>query len=313
MKRTGYNTGHMNVLFSRLFIILSFLAPAGFSAALPDIRGSQDHPLISRYPDSRILQYKVVDFDAYALPTAVENKRPSKSLPLKGKVTKIYYQNPKGRSTLEIFSNFDDALKKNGFQDVFSCTGPGCGAGAHWTAFNETQVSGSGDAMRYKAARLEKNGAQVHVAVMVSADGTSLHIIEGKTMESGLVAIDASAMAESIDRDGHVSLYAIYFDTDKSVLKPESDSALQQIAALLGNRPALKLHVVGHTDNTGGLAHNMKLSNDRAAAVVTALTTRHKIAASRLMPHGVGPLAPVTANTIEEGRAKNRRVDLVAQ
>ena len=82
---------------------------------------------------------------------------------------------------------------------------------------------------------------------------------------------------------------------------------------MLKAQPALKLHIVGHTDNVAGLDLNMKLSKARAEAVVQALTTRHGIAAGRLIPHGVGPVAPVASNDAEPGRAKNRRVELVKQ
>ncbi len=295
-------------------VVLTFLAAGAICGiGYADIAGSQDHPLISRYPGSQIMDYSMKDFDGYPLPTAVVNKRPASPVNVQGKVTRIYYQNPKGRSTLEIFSNYDQALKQAGFQDVFRCEGAACGIGSFWTTFNKTMLSGSGDPLRYVAAKLKKGKLETHVAVMVSPGATSLHVIEGQPMEAGLVEVNAAVMADEIDRFGHVNLYGIYFDTDKADLKPESSAAIDQIAQLMQGRPALKLHVVGHTDNTGTLAHNMQLSADRATAVVTALSSRHKIGAARLMPHGVGPLAPVAANTKEEGRAKNRRVDLVAQ
>ena len=280
---------------------------------LPDVKGGKDHPQISRYPGSRIMEYKEADFDEYALPTAVENRRPGKPITLRGKVTRIFYHNPPGRSTLEIFSNYEQALKNAGFEPVFQCAGDACGAGVTWRALNGTTVSGSGDVLRYTSARRRGPGGDMHVAVMVSPNGASLHVIESKAMESGLVTVNAEQMAEGIDREGHISLYAIYFDTGQSTLKPESEPALEQIGKLMSSRPQLKLHVVGHTDNTGSLPLNMKLSADRATAVVGALAGKHVVTASRLMAHGVGPLAPIATNSTEEGKAKNRRVDLVAQ
>jgi outer membrane protein OmpA-like peptidoglycan-associated protein len=268
---------------------------------------------VSRYPGSRILQFDEVDFNEYQLPTAVETRRPAKPKTVQGKVTKIYYQNPAGRSTLEIYTNYTQALKGAGFREVFTCEDTGCGNGALWNGFNGIRVSGTGDKIRYFSGVREQGGAPTHVAVMVSTGGASLHVIEGKPMEGGLVTVNAEAMAEGIDREGHINLYGIYFDTGRSDLKPESAPALEQIAKLLSTRPALKLHVVGHTDNTGALPANMKLSSDRAASVVAALTGRHGVAAARLMAHGVGPVAPVASNATEEGKAKNRRVDLVAQ
>ena len=130
-------------------------------------------------------------------------------------------------------------------------------------------------------------------------------------MDSGLVAASAAEMAEGIERNGHIAIHAIYFDTGKATIKPESTPALEEIAKLLKANTSLKLIVVGHTDNVGALEMNMKLSADRAAAVAAALGGTYSIEPSRLRAHGVGPLAPVASNRTEEGRAKNRRVDLV--
>jgi outer membrane protein OmpA-like peptidoglycan-associated protein len=140
-----------------------------------------------------------------------------------------------------------------------------------------------------------------------------VHIIEAKAMEAGLVTASAAELAAGIDRDGHISVYNIYFDTGKADVKPESTPALDEVAALLKNRAALRLMVVGHTDTTGTLDLNMRLSADRAAAVVKALTGTYGVAAARLSAHGAGPLAPVASNRTDEGKAKNRRVDLVEQ
>jgi OmpA-OmpF porin, OOP family len=110
-----------------------------------------------------------------------------------------------------------------------------------------------------------------------------------------------------------VSLYGIYFDTDKTDVKPESQPTLQEIAKLLKQDASLRLYVVGHTDNVGTYDHNLDLSQRRAAAVVGELTTKHGVAAVRLRPAGVGMLSPVAPNDNEQGRAKNRRVELVKQ
>jgi len=139
----------------------------------------------------------------------------------------------------------------------------------------------------------------------------NVDIIEMQPMEAGLVTVNAEALAGDISRTGHVAIYGIYFDTGKADLKPESEPTLAEIAKLLQRNPQLKLHVVGHTDSVGELAMNMDLSKRRAQAVVLALTTQHGIAAARLRPEGVGPLSPVASNKTEEGRAQNRRVELV--
>ena len=95
--------------------------------------------------------------------------------------------------------------------------------------------------------------------------------------------------------------------------KPESEQALKEITKLLQQDQNLKLYVVGHTDNAGAHDYNMKLSQQRAEAVVKELVTKYNVAQGRLAAYEVGPLAPVTSNDTEEGQAKNRRVELVKQ
>ncbi len=125
------------------------------------------------------------------------------------------------------------------------------------------------------------------------------------------VAIDADGMARDIGETGRVAIYGILFDTGKAELKPESGPALSEIAKLLKANLPLKVYVVGHTDMTADLATNLKLSQARAQSVVNALVSQHGVVAARLIPFGAGPYAPVASNLTEEGRARNRRVELV--
>ena len=120
-----------------------------------------------------------------------------------------------------------------------------------------------------------------------------LEVMETAALDTGLVTVNADAMAKEIDATGHIALYGIHFDTNRAELKPESDAALQEIAKLLKQDPELRLLVVGHTDNVGGYDANMTLSERRAAAVFQALTSKHGIAAARLRAAGVGMAAPV--------------------
>jgi len=134
-----------------------------------------------------------------------------------------------------------------------------------------------------------------------------------KPMESDLITVDAASLANDINRTGHASVYGIYFDTGKADIKPESDATLKEVAKLLQGDPKLKLYVVGHTDNQGALDLNMDLSRRRAEAVLAALTMKYAVPAGRLRAYGSGPYAPVASNDSEDGRAKNRRVELVKQ
>jgi OOP family OmpA-OmpF porin len=139
-----------------------------------------------------------------------------------------------------------------------------------------------------------------------------LTFIEKEAMKQEVTA-DAKVMSEGISSTGHVAIYGIYFDFNKSDVKPESEPALSEIAKLLTGSPNLKVFIVGHTDNVGGVDYNMKLSQARADAVVKALTTKYKVSPQNMKAYGVGQLAPVAPNKTEDGRAKNRRVELVEQ
>ncbi len=299
---------------SRLLPWVAFgLAPLLLAppAQAQDARGSSDHPVLSRYPGSRIQSYSQVEFDEYPLALGVENHAPSNVQPIEGKVTKIGYVNPAGRSALEIYRNYEDALHRSGFETLWSCAADACGRTMNWNALNGLSASGGPRDIRYLVVRGAVDDRPVTIAMAVNTTGTTLHVVESQAMDSGLVTASAAVLAQGIERDGHISVYDIHFDTGQARIKPESKPALDEVAQLLRNRPDLELLVVGHTDSTGSFELNMKLSGERAAAVVDALTGAYGIAAARLSAHGAGPLAPVASNRSDDGRAENRRVDLV--
>ena len=188
-----------------------------------------------------------------------------------------------------------------------------------------TKTSGSAfdlpQDVRYLAARLEQDERIVHVSLLIAFDNgfsplskqpvTLLEIIESKAMDTGMVTVDAEAIGKGIDATGHMAIYGVLFDTGSATIKPESAPVLAEIARLLASRPSLKLLVVGHTDNQGAFDYNMNLSSERAHSVTRYLTDTHGIAPDRLQSAGVGYLAPVASNDTPEGRARNRRVELV--
>ena len=285
-----------------------FLAAGGILRA-------QDHPLIKPYPGSRGGIRSQSEFDEYELITGpLKDSKLTKSQHLEGKVTEIQYITPAGRSVLEGYRNYEAALKQAGFQVLFACNGAQCGTGWLRVKGLEDVMAGQ-DNTRVLTAKLSRAEGDVYVALHMPASGgkTILNIVELKPMDTGMVAINAAALATDIGKQGHVAIYGIFFDTGKADVKPESEPTLTEIAKLLQQDANLKVHVVGHTDSTGDLAMNMDLSRRRANAVVQVLTTKHSIAAARLRAEGVGPLAPVASNDFEDGRAKNRRVELVKQ
>lgn len=159
-----------------------------------------------------------------------------------------------------------------------------------------------------------KNGQETWVEVEAAGGGNSyyLRIVEKQSMQQDVVA-NADAFQTGLKDSGHVEVPGIFFDFGKADLKPESEPALREVAKLMQSNAALRVWVVGHTDNVGSADTNQALSDARAAAVVRALTQQMGIDQKRLTPHGVGPYSPVASNATDEGRAKNRRVELVAQ
>lgn len=135
-------------------------------------------------------------------------------------------------------------------------------------------------------------------------------IIRVAGMEQSVV-VSSEQIAKAMGDEGKVVFYGIYFDTDKATLKAESTPTLVEMAKWLKTNAGAKVFIVGHTDMQGSVERNQKLSRDRAASVIAALTKDHGIKADRLGAEGVGPLAPVASNSGEAGRAKNRRVEMV--
>jgi OOP family OmpA-OmpF porin len=258
--------------------LLLLLTSEGFSQVpQQDIKGSKDHPLVTRMPDFWISEYKENEFDNY----------------IEGHKYSILYKLNSGAfdpGALKILRNFQEALKKVGGKVVVD------------DSFNKIST-----------IVIQKDSKETWIEVRCySGIMFRLSIVEREIMKQEIVA-DANAMGDDINSSGHVSLYGIFFDTGKSELKAESDSAIIQISILLSKNVNLKLYVVGHTDNTGNIDANMKLSKDRADEVVKTLIANYGIAADRLKSYGVASLAPVASNDNEEGRAKNRRVELVKQ
>ena len=349
---------HAQWTVAGIVVVLFGLSPGAALAQLSDVKGSQDHPMVSRYAGSVIIGYDFRKFDEFVIPLGVLTRvggtrptlEPTKSQRVEGRVTRILYVGPQDRSPLEVVRNYELELKKNGFETLYTCTGTQCGAQDGWFAqfylyplgkqLSQTPARGSTASpagqiseyalssavnQRYLAAKRSRPEGDVYVSIYVATNRGTYHketqdhpvilldVVDAVPIETGMVTIDAAAMAKDISSAGHVALYGIYFDTDKADLKPESQPTLQEITKLLKQDASLKLYIVGHTDNVGGFDYNVGLSERRAAAVVKELTAKHGIAATRLKPAGVGMLSPVAPNDSEEGRAKNRRVELVKQ
>ena len=296
-------------------LLLVLLTPLALLAQRADIVGSKDHPLISRYPGMVISDYRVSEFNEFILPLSKVDPATGRSFvknqKVEGKVTEIRYDYPEGRSTLEIYHNYEDALKKSGFVALFTCDSEQtCGFGiVNLVPERSDQWGGQ---QRYLSAKLSRSLGDVYVSLHIR-NSVQLYVVEPKPIRSGLVTVDAAALGNEISTNGHIAVYGVFFDSGQAEVKPESDVALAEIAKFLKQKAELKLFVVGHTDSVGNMKINMDLSQRRADATVKILTGKYGIAAARLQAWGDGPTSPVATNKTEEGRAKNRRVELVEQ
>mgnify|MGYP001274375737 CR=1 FL=1 len=158
--------------------------------------------------------------------------------------------------------------------------------------------------------RIAKDGRETWVEVLTRGATYYVTIVERQEMKQDVVA-NADALKGGLARTGHVEVPGIFFDFGKADVKPESEPALREVAKLLQASPGLRVWVVGHTDSVGSAESNVALASGRAASVAAWLTGNLSVDGKRLVPHGVGPYAPVASNATDEGRAKNRRVELV--
>lgn len=266
-----------------------------------------------------------------------------------GEYTRLVYVAPEDRSPLEVMRNYIDLVKEAGGKLRYGCQDKACGGDIHgnshgggWQGLMEKiypqnrlkdeafsngscATGGTPAEQRYVVATVPDEAgsdrtlgiyvftiqADTYCKALNGRTGILVVAIEPKAREKKMVTVTSDEMAKALDAEGRISLYGIYFDTNKSAVKPDSRPTLEQIAKLLKARPKLSLDVVGHTDNVGGAEPNLKLSKRRADAVVTALVEDYGIDEARLAASGAGLGKPVAPNDTEEGRAKNRRVELV--
>jgi len=317
---------------------LSLALPAG-AADKPtrDIPGKQDSPLLSRYEGS-VLSAAGDDPLGFTRLVDVEAGKPVLRQ-VEGRVTSRFYFGPKGTGAVDVFRNYRQALEAAGFQVVYACEEPQCRKDRtqrlvgdlprEARGINENVLARSmfnnGDQPGFNLISARKAGAggDIRVQVAMSVDsGTGatagrvqqlLQVVEPATAGTGKVTVDARAIGDTLKRDGKIALYGVHFDTNKAVLRADSEAQLQSMADALKAQPAMKVLIVGHTDNQGDIDANLALSQKRAQAVVAALSGKYGIPASQLSARGVSSFAPVSTNASDEGRARNRRVELVVR
>ena len=253
---------------------------ASVPARAQDAEGCKDSPLITRFPGSKINSCDVKEFDQAEMPVGKSDDGPINKT-LEGEYRFWDYATREGLGELQVYRNIQNALKAAGFTIV------------------------------YEQAPIVLTAHKADVWYMLDNKGTFYYqtILSQKAMAQEVTA-DATSLGTAIAATGHVAIYGIQFDTAKAAILPASETVLTEIVTLLHDTPDLRLRVEGYTDNVGQSTANLALSERRAQAVVAWLTA-HGVAATRLAAKGMGQANPVADNATDEGRAKNRRVELV--
>jgi outer membrane protein OmpA-like peptidoglycan-associated protein len=276
----------------RSWIVLACLAC--LLVAMPvmaqDTEPGKDHPLVPRFPGYVMtvceeLEFGGFDFDA-----------PNNTLiKAEGRYWRISYvkkEDVKSPGGVAVGRNYRNAVVNKGGKILCDQLENGGGT------FSGVLTSTGGQKV-YLQANIGGNG-----------DYYDLYIVEVAGMDQKLELL-ATELAKALNERGSVAVHGILFDTAKATIKPESAAALAPIGELLKTSPDLKLEIQGHTDNVGQVAANLKLSQERAAAVKDYLVKNFGIEAARLTTAGFGDTKPVDDNKTDAGRAENRRVELV--
>jgi outer membrane protein OmpA-like peptidoglycan-associated protein len=308
------------------------------AALAADLPGSKDPPGMKRYEGSEIIGYREPRFDEFLLPlgppTSQDPPKYTRSLPIEGLVSRYTYVAPAGRTPTELLRNYKLEFQRLDLVTLYEkgTSDPG------WFGPTLTPISVQdkiGDILTYNQDQervlvgKSKDASPTYYYVFVTSYRAGnmpdrlqakvtkdvalaeLVVVTPQQMEKKMAFVNAGEMSRSLTDSGSIALYGIYFDTDKDSVRPDSQPTLQEIAKLLTANRSLKVSVVGHTDNQGKPDYNLDLSRRRAASVVRELTSKYGIAADRLSSFGCGFYAPVASNDSDDGKAKNRRVELV--
>jgi OmpA-OmpF porin, OOP family len=251
----------------------------------------KDTPYFSGMPNFFIYDAEDSEFDSYNFfngknCTTVEGKKLKRTYSLK--------ENAQKSSVTQIIRNYANAIKNNGGTVIYE-------------GMPQNAECADNNGLNMVVGKAVKDGNELWVEVVtLGGDDYYVTVVLKELMKQD---VTASAMFEALNRDGHIALY-INFDTGKSIIRDESKPIIEQIVQMMKSNQDLKIGVEGHTDNVGTPASNKTLSEARAKSVVSAIVAQG-ISSERLNPVGYGQDKPIGDNNTEEGRAKNRRVELV--
>jgi outer membrane protein OmpA-like peptidoglycan-associated protein len=275
----------------RLYFLIQLIIFGGFSGAGAESE-FKDTPYFSGMPNHRITEASDQEFTDYRFYngkdcTSVEGKKYFRTYSLK--------EGAKQGSDLQISRNYSNSIKSMGGTIIFDgeCFGANCAENCGGRMLVGKVIKGA-------------NELWLEVAPFNDGNDYYLTVVVKEAMKQD---VTASNILDALNRDGRIALY-INFDTGKATMRAESKPIIAQIVEMLKGNPGLMVSVEGHTDNVGSPASNKTLSDQRAKTVVAAIVAEG-IDAKRLSALGHGQDKPVADNKTEEGRAKNRRVELV--
>lgn len=340
----------MKFIYTVLFACISCIAFSQERTICPDVEGAINHPLLEKYKNSCIVAYTESKFNAVTFPISkiTSNEGASKEITEEGKVINLIYgiDNSERATVLEVQKNYEQALKNGNFEILHSAFGRKNISGNYkiqsvYETFGDQKVITEYQYLKpksyfrfsmsshnknvdtddaYFVARGKRAGKIYTIALFIHYNRTNweglkdnifviAQIVEQEDMETGQVS--AASIEEKIKNEGKEVFHNILFDFGSDNLTQDSYAIIETLSQYLKANSTQNYYIVGHTDNVGSLATNQTLSEKRANAVLIALTTKYGIPLSQLSAHGVGQLSPLAINTTEEGRALNRRVEIV--
>lgn len=290
------------------------------------ISAQENDEIISLYEGSELMYDDNIGFETFYYLTG-ENSHKA----IDGKINRKFCKAPDAVTPYEIIKNYEKAISAKGgtiihlSRDAYRYTDEETGSRVWFMRdlFSNARLKPlergwayaelPDEAEDYVVGKLAtpEHDIFISVASAVIEEATYYTIVTAVAEPMDMDNVTLNILNEGIAQSGRVAIYDIYFDTGKSEVKNESASALRIIADYLKNNSDQKFLIVGHTDNTGDFDANIELSMARAEAVLEKLVSEYGVDASQLKPYGFGSASPQMSNATEEGRARNRRVELV--
>ncbi len=316
----------------KLSFLLAFfvmLFSLNLTAQNNDVQAAQDYPLIQRFPNSNIVFYKVFKWEEYKVPMVKLSYAEDKGryfphmLKTSGKLIRYQYTTSADNNPAYVYKTYLDNLQKNGFSILVKgkgIDGIGCNSEDFCNFYYNNKMTGQfglkyyprgKDTHCFIVARKSVRDKNIYSVIYISGFSDQTLITQDVMEANEEDILNSRNISQNIAAYGHITIYSILFEPGKAEIKPESEHTLKAIADYLNSHSDKKFVIVGHTDNTGDFDANVQLSQKRAQAVMQKLINQYGANANQLRAYGDGPTAPIASNLTDNGKAQNRRVDIV--